>query len=59
MIIAGAAALGAAAGIVMAPRRGTETLDNIKDFMKSHYPGLKRRRLQALAEQVAREAHIN
>lgn len=51
------AAAGAAAGILLAPRRGKETRDNIKDFLRSHYPVLRTRRLEALADQMAREVH--
>ena len=50
-----AIAAGAAAGILLAPRRGKETRDNIKDFLRSHYPGMRTRRLEALADQMARE----
>lgn len=50
------AAAGAVAGILLAPRRGKETRENIKDFLRSHYPGLRTRRLEALADQIAREA---
>lgn len=49
------AAIGAAAGVLFAPRKGRETRDNIKDFLRSHYPGIKSRRLEALADQIARE----
>lgn len=49
------AAIGAAVGMLLAPRRGRETRENIKDFLRSHYPGMKTRRLEALADQIARE----
>ena len=48
-------AIGAAVGMLLAPRRGRETRENIKDFLRSHYPGMKTRRLEALADQIARE----
>lgn len=49
------ASIGAAVGMLLAPRRGRETRENIKDFLRSHYPGMKTRRLEALADQIARE----
>lgn len=55
LTVLGAAAAGAAAGILMAPRKGSETRDNIKDFIKSHYPSIKEHRLEALAEQIEKE----
>lgn len=55
LAVAGAAVAGAAAGILLAPRKGEETRENIVDFVKSHYPGVKQNRLEALADQIARE----
>lgn len=51
-----AAAAGAAVGMLVAPRKGKQTRENIKDFMKSHTPALRHRRLEALADQMEREA---
>ncbi|MDO5395598.1 MAG: YtxH domain-containing protein [Bacteroidales bacterium] len=56
MALVGFAALGAALGILLAPRRGKETRENIKDFLKSHYPAMRTRRLEALADEIADEA---
>lgn len=55
LALAGAAAVGAAAGILLAPRKGEETRENIKDFLKSHCPLMKEKRLEALADQIAAE----
>ena len=55
LAVAGAAVAGAAAGILLAPRKGEETRENIVDFVKSPYPGVKQNRLEALADQIARE----
>lgn len=55
LALAGAAAAGVAVGILTAPRKGTETRENIKDFVKSHYPAVKEHRLQELADQIAQE----
>lgn len=54
LALAGAAA-GALAGILLAPRKGEETRDNVRDFVLSHAPGSKGRRLERLANQIARE----
>lgn len=53
--LVGAAAAGAAAGLLLAPRRGKETRDDIVGFLKSHYPAVNNRRLSALADQIAQE----
>lgn len=55
MALTAAAAVGAALGVMLAPRRGKETRENIKDFLKSHYPAIKTRRLEALANQIEQE----
>lgn len=55
LAVAAAAAAGAIAGILAAPRKGEETRDNLRDFVKSHCPGSKEKRLEALADQIARE----
>lgn len=55
LALAGAAAAGALAGLLLAPRKGEETRKNVRDFVLSHAPGLKDRRLECLANQIARE----
>lgn len=55
LALAGAAAAGALAGLLLAPRKGEETRDNVRDFVLSHAPGSKGRRLERLANQIARE----
>lgn len=49
------AAVGAAAGVMFAPRRGTETRRAVKDFIKEHCPKLKGKNLSALAERITEE----
>ena len=55
LALAGAAAAGALAGLLLAPRKGEETRKNVRDFVLSHAPGSKGRRLERLANQIARE----
>lgn len=55
LALAGAAAAGALAGLLLAPRKGEETRKNVRDFVLSHVPGLKDCRLERLANQIARE----
>lgn len=52
---AGAAVVGAIIGHLTAPRRGKETRENILDFIRSHYPGMKEKRIEALADQIAKD----
>ena len=50
-----AAGIGAFIGVLMAPRKGSETRDNLVDFIKSHYPAQRNARLEALADQIENE----
>lgn len=50
-----AAAAGAFVGVLMAPRKGSETRANLTDFVKSHYPANRTARLEALADQIENE----
>lgn len=51
----GGALVGAAAALLFAPAKGSETRDNIKNFIRSHVPGIKERELDSLADQIAEE----
>ncbi len=51
----GGALVGAAAALLLAPRTGSETRDAIKDFIRSHIPGIKDKELESLADQIAEE----
>ncbi len=51
----GGALVGAAAALLFAPAKGSETRDNIKSFIRSHVPGIKERELESLADQIAEE----
>lgn len=51
----GGALVGAAAALLLAPQKGSETRDAIKDFIRSHIPGIKDKELESLADQIAEE----
>lgn len=51
----GGALVGAAAALLLAPAKGSETRDAIKDFIRSHIPGIKDKELESLADQIAEE----
>ena len=51
----GGALVGAAAALLLAPAKGSETREAIKDFILSHVPGIKAQELETLADQIAEE----
>ena len=51
----GGALVGAAAALLLAPQKGSETREAIKDFILSHVPGIKASELESLADQIAEE----
>ena len=51
----GGALVGAAAALLLAPQKGSETREAIKDFILSHVPGIKASELESLADQIADE----
>lgn len=51
----GGALVGAAAALLLAPQKGSETRDAIKEFIRSHIPGIKDKELESLADQIAEE----
>lgn len=55
LAILGAAAVGVAIGILVAPRKGSETRESIIDFLKKHCPDLKGARLNEIADQLVDE----
>lgn len=53
----GGALVGAAAALLLAPQSGKQTREEITDFVKSHCPGLKKSKIEQLADQL--QADIN
>lgn len=51
----GGALVGAAAALLLAPQKGSDTRDSIKKFIRSHVPGIKASELESLADQIADE----
>lgn len=51
----GGALVGAATALLLAPAKGSETRQAIKDYIRSHVPGIKDRELDNLADQIAEE----
>lgn len=51
----GGALVGAAAALLLAPQKGSDTRDAIKGFIRSHIPGIKDKELESLADQIVEE----
>lgn len=51
----GGALVGAATALLLAPQKGSDTREAIKNFIRSHVPGIKNAELNTLAEQIAEE----
>lgn len=55
LCVAGGLAVGAALGVLFAPRSGNETREAIRDYIKARCPGMKEKRLNALAQKISEE----
>ena len=51
----GGAVVGAAAAILLAPQKGSDTREAIVDLVKSHCPKMKESKLQQLADKISDE----
>ena len=51
----GGAVVGAAAALLLAPQKGSDTRDSIVDFVKSHCPKMKETKIQQLADKISQE----
>ena len=52
LAVLGGVAVGAARGMLLAPKSGKETRENIRDFIKSKCPAMKQSRLEALVDRI-------
>lgn len=55
LAVAGGVAVGAALGVLFAPRSGKESRQALVDYLKAKCPGLKGARLNALASKISEE----
>ncbi|MCC8119092.1 MAG: YtxH domain-containing protein [Bacteroidales bacterium] len=55
LAVIGGAVAGAAAGLLLAPKRGSETREEIIEFIKEKCPFMKNSKVEELADRIAEE----
>ena len=55
LAVAGGAVVGAAIGVLFAPKKGEDIRNDIKEFIKSKCPATKESKLNALPDKIAEE----
>ena len=55
LAVVGGVAVGAAVGLLLAPKSGKETRDDIKSYLRSKCPFMKESKLDALVEKIRAE----
>lgn len=55
LAVIGGAIAGATVGLLLAPNKGVDTREQIKDFIKEKCPMIKNKKLNELADRIAEE----
>ena len=55
LAVAGGVAVGATLGLLLAPKSGKETREDIKEYIRKKCPAIKDKRLNALVDKIREE----